>query len=71
MLIAQLMERMTAFSEANVHGMDGADDQIQIEADYIANACENGYDADNVRNFLEKIARTTAGKKLIRCVFCL
>ena len=52
-------------------GIDGADYQILIEADYIANACENGYDADNVRNFLEKIARTTAGKKLIRCVFCL
>ncbi|MBE6997244.1 MAG: HD domain-containing protein [Ruminococcaceae bacterium] len=52
-------------------GIDGADYQILIEADYIANACENGYDADNVRNFLEKIARTTAGKMLIRSVFCL
>ena len=52
-------------------GIDGMDYQILLEADYIANASENSYSADNIRNFLTRIARTNAGKQLIRDVFCL
>lgn len=47
------------------------DYQILIEADYIANASENGYSTKNIENFLEKIVRTEAGKQLIRDIFCL
>ena len=46
-------------------GIDGSDYQILIEADYIANASENNYSRTNVENFLGKIAKTSAGKRLI------
>ena len=51
--------------------IDGLDYQILIEADYIANATENGYSRQNVKNFMEKVMRTDSGKKLIRDVYCL
>ena len=51
--------------------IEGADYQILIEADYIANAEENGYSRENVARFVEKIARTGAGKRLMREVFRL
>ena len=51
-------------------GVDGADYQILLEADYIANASENGYSEKNVRNFIEKIMRTDSGRKLARLVLC-
>ena len=50
-------------------GIDGIDYQILIEADYIANATENGYSADNVRAFSEKIVKTAAGRRLIASIF--
>ena len=46
-------------------GIDGSDYQILIEADYIANASENNYSKTNVEKFLGKIAKTSAGKRLI------
>ena len=49
--------------------IDGMDHQILIEADYIANASENGYDEKNIENFLNKIVKTSAGKKLIESIF--
>ena len=52
-------------------GIDGTDYQILIEADYIANASENGYDAKNIENFLNRIAKTSSGKQMIKDVFCL
>ncbi len=52
-------------------GVDGPDYQILLEADYIANASENGYDAKNIERFLDRIVRTDAGKRLIRGVFRL
>ncbi len=51
-------------------GIDGIDYQILVEADYIANASENGYDTKNVENFLNKIVKTNAGKQLIESIFC-
>ena len=51
--------------------IDGPDYQILVEADYIANASENGYDARNIANFTDRIVRTDAGKRLIRDVFRL
>ena len=49
-------------------GIDGMDYQILIEADYIANASENGYSQDNVRNFMVKIMKTESGKRLLTSV---
>ena len=42
-------------------GIDGLDCQILIEADYIANASENGYSQGNIRNFMAKIMKTDSG----------
>ena len=50
-------------------GIDGVDYQILIEADYIANATENGYSKNNVRNFAEKVFRTGAGLRLLKSIF--
>lgn len=52
-------------------GIDGIDHQILIEADYIANASENGYDGKNIENFLNQIVKTSTGKQWIKSVFCL
>ena len=53
------------------NSIDGIDYQILIEADYIANASENGYSQENVTNFMNKIMTTKSGKKLTKAVFCL
>ena len=47
----------------------GMDHQILIEADYIANASENGYSNENISNFMEKIMKTRGGKQLLVDVF--
>ena len=49
--------------------IDGMDYQILIEADYIANATENGYTPRNVENFEAKVFRTATGKRLLRSIF--
>lgn len=51
--------------------IEGLDHQILIEADYIANASENGYSRENVANFMNKIMKTESGKRLAKAVFCL
>ena len=52
-------------------GIDGIDWQILVEADYIANAAENGYSEENVRNFIQKIMKTESGRRLAEDVFRL
>ena len=47
----------------------GKDYQILLEADYIANASENGYSRQNVENFMAKIMGTDSGKRLAKAVF--
>ncbi len=51
--------------------IDGIDYQILIEADYIANATENGYSRENIENFMRKIMKTESGKRLTQDIFCL
>ena len=51
--------------------IDGIDYQILIEADYIANATENGYTPQNVTNFVNKIFKTNSSIQLANAVFCL
>lgn len=52
-------------------GIDGLDWQILIEADYIANATENGYGEQNVRSFIQKVMKTDSAKRLAQAVFNL
>ena len=52
-------------------GIEGIDHQILVEADYIANASENGYSRQNIQHFIDRIAKTGSGIKMIRMVFCL
>lgn len=49
-------------------GVDGADYQILLEADYIANACENGYSRENMESFARTILRTAGGRRILRAV---
>lgn len=51
--------------------IDGIDWQILIEADYIANAAENGYSREEIKGSIQKIMKTESGIRLIRSVFCL
>ena len=50
-------------------GIDGIDHQILIEADYIANAAENGYGRQNVEHFIRKFMKTETGRRILRTVF--
>ena len=49
--------------------IDGIDYQILIEADYIVNASENGYDRQAIRTFMEHTMKTAAGIRLTKTVF--
>ena len=49
--------------------IDSIDYQILVEADYIANATENGYSHQNVENFIQKIMKTETGKRILMSVF--
>ena len=45
------------------------DYQILIEADYIVNASESGYDQQAIRTFMEHTMKTAAGIRLMKTVF--
>ncbi len=49
--------------------IDGIDYQILIEADYIANASENGYPQKNILNFMDKIMKTESAKRITKAIF--
>ena len=50
-------------------GIEGADYQILIEADYLVNADESGYSRENIRNMCEKVFRTGTGKALLNAIY--
>ncbi len=52
-----------------LHDIDGPDYQILIEADYIVNACEGGYDKKTVGAFIDKFMRTQSGRRIAKAVF--
>lgn len=63
-----------AFLVAHHHtltGIEGDDWQILVEADYIANAEENGDSPEKVRHFRDRVARTDAGRALMTSMFQL
>lgn len=51
--------------------IEGRDYQILIEADYIVNADESHYSAENIRNFDNRYFKTQAGHSLLHSVFQL
>lgn len=51
--------------------IEGMDYQILIEADYIANATENGCSKENVASFVNTVMKTESGKRLAKAVFGL
>ena len=51
--------------------IDGKDWQVLVEADYIANASENGYSRENIQNFMNRVIKTESGRKLVRDIFCI
>ena len=61
--VAWLVAHHHTFSD-----IDGLDYQILVEADYIANASENGYSRENIRNFMVKFMRTESGKRILTAV---
>ena len=70
-LTAEEVERVS-FLVGHHHtftNVDGADWQILLEADYIANAEENSWPTENIQNFLNTLCRTASGERLIRSIF--
>ena len=53
------------------HDIDGMDYQILVEADYIANATENGYSKQNVEIFMQKIMKTESCARILKAIFCI
>ena len=49
--------------------VDGLDYQILIEADYLVNADEMGFSAENIRNFRERFFRTRTGTDLLNMIY--
>ena len=49
--------------------IDGIDYQILVEADYIANATENGYSKQNVDNFMQRIMKTESCARILKAIF--
>lgn len=50
-------------------GIDGIDYQILLEADYLVNADESGYPAENIQNMKEKLFKTQMGLRLLKAVY--
>lgn len=52
-----------------IAGVDGADYQILLEADYLVNASESNYSKDNIRNTLSKMYKTKTGSSILRAIY--
>lgn len=51
--------------------VQGLDHQILLEADYLANASENGWSKHKIRLFRDRFMRTESGKRLAQELFQL
>lgn len=49
--------------------VDGIDYQILLEADYLVNADEGGYSKENIRNMMNQVYQTKAGKELLQSIY--
>lgn len=52
-----------------VEAIDGIDYQILIEADYLVNAGESAYSAENIARFDQKYVKTETAHALLRSIF--
>lgn len=52
-------------------GVEGMDYQILLEADFLVNADESGYDKSAIRSFRERVFRTAAGIRLLNSIYQL
>ena len=52
-----------------LHNIEGIDYQVLVEADYIANATENGYSRQNADTFLRKIMKTESGIRILKEIY--
>lgn len=52
-----------------VSAIDGPDFQILVEADYLLNAGDSGYSRENIKNTLEKVFKTAAGREMLRAIY--
>lgn len=50
-------------------GVDGADYQILLEADYLVNASEQHASADSVREFCSRVVKTPAAQRLFDSIY--
>ena len=54
-----------------LRGIEGADYQILVEADYMVNAAESGYDRGAMTAFVAEHFRTESGTALMKSIFSL
>lgn len=68
---AELIDRISYLiaHHHTVTGIDGIDYQILIEADFLVNAAEKGLGKEAVAHFLENVAKTDCGRRLLQSVF--
>ena len=66
---APLVREFLADTGMTAEQIDDIDYQILIEADYIVNASESGYDQQTIRTFMEHTMKTAAGIRLTKTVF--
>lgn len=52
-----------------LQNVDGIDYQILLEADYLVNADESGYDRSNIQNTMDCIFKTLTGRELLRSIY--
>ena len=49
--------------------VEGIDHRILIEADFLVNAAEKGLGKEAVAHFLENVAKTDCGRRLLQSIF--
>ena len=63
-----------AYLVGHHHTLDdvvGKDYMILLEADFIVNAIENGYETNKIKTFIENTMWTDSGKRIAKEVFCI
>ena len=70
--LSEEMVNRIVFLVAHHHtlqGVDGIDYQILLEADYLVNADEAGYPESNIRQVMDSVFKTSAGRMLLQSVY--
>lgn len=51
--------------------VDGPDHRILLEADFLVNAGESGYERSTIENFRQRVFRTDSGKRLLDSMYLM